>query len=248
MTITRTFQKQIIDQLNYQYLNSDDFDMEIYEKENCPCVLIKYRYEEIYFYLITIDNGGGYSIERSPGEVSIKVTYKIKSLSNLPSDIQDWLYHLEKEISASPVVRNFFNMKLEIDNQLADIEEMISGEEEKYFSRLESEELLKKLNNLEGMFLKHLEKEHQDTDKLQVELEKFKKEVEFLKNQLEFNTRKNWILAFSAKFLRWGKNNPKTIKAIGGMVNEFLPENGPKNVVNDLIEIALINESNLNED
>ncbi len=245
MSITKTFQREIISQLNYEYLNCDDFNMVIIDTGFGPKVEIKYRYDEIYYYSFELIEDGSYYVTKSPGEISLNVSYKMSKASNLFPDIKEWLVLLEKEISATPVVRQFFSFKEEIDNQLINIETLINEQEDKYFSRLEAEELVNKLNKLESDFIRQMEKEIEDKERLQAELDIFQKEITFLKNQLDGNTKRNWLKAFSTKALRWGKNNPNTVKAIGGIVREMLPENIKRNIPSELIEV--IPQNNLEE-
>jgi vacuolar-type H+-ATPase subunit I/STV1 len=235
MNINKAFYKEIQDSLNSQYLSTEDFRIDINGERDLQ-VVITYLYNSDYYFHFRVSSGD-INFTRSPGNMLGIESGDTNTKDNLMRFISGWLTNMQKEIIASPGLRELVEHKLKVDKKLSDLEASFKEIGKGEFSKAEVEDINEKLEVLRSEFAARLEEEIDDRTKLQDELRTMNKEIEFLKSQVQTLTKENWAKALFVKALSWRKRNPKALAAIATITRELLPDGVKQHISDDVVEV-----------
>lgn len=217
MTFSKQFREEIATRLNKDEFSAEDFEFEesFYNTTNLK---IKFKYEEKYYFILRFNKErSDFIVEYSPGDVTSVTTIKNCDKYKCLESIWTWLVALQIENKSSISGRQIYNTQLKIKEIEDAINERFSNEDSTFFSKEEGEVLKDKLEQLEELFKEKLENNYSEATKL-------RKEVEFLKVQVENLSKKKWITAFSIKLYNWVNRNPEAAKQIGQAAVALLPQ------------------------
>lgn len=210
MLIRDSVKNKIFDALNFDVFRFEDFTTSITENKSDfidECILIishdKYYFQITFNYLKC-------KMHFSPGNIYIDDSCEVKIdlfMREYENYIHEWLYRVKDDM-LNPIEKRFIDdeinkFKEEIDSKIAEIEDG-------YFTKEEGEELRKRLEQSEKVFL-----ERDTQEDLQSEISKMKKEIEFLKSTVNTLTKKKWIRNAFVKMVNWGQKeeNRKLIES-----------------------------------
>lgn len=212
MMIRATLMKEVFDAISsHKYLKLDDFVIEEYHNKNQePCLLARYRYDENWKFLFHIpDSKSSVSDERSeyywfrctmsPGRESIEETIRAKERIGLLTEIREWVKRLHDDVVSAPIVRRF-------DEQSSAIEELfekITALPEEPLSADDAVEFREALDNVKAELTEQLQKEIADKEVLRQKITELSQDVEFLKNTLETMTKRTWGEVLLVRLNRW---------------------------------------------
>ncbi|MGO4540362.1 hypothetical protein [Paenibacillus sp. 2TAB19] len=240
MSINNTFRKQIEDCLVTPFFDSEDFDIKSHtDAKNTLVVTVVFRTVDAFNIQIVKYKDGTINLSRRPGEITatesgISLTGNMEILS----EIKKWTRLLEDELKALPEIKAIERHKQEVNERMDEVNKALSSIQDSSFTKEEAEQLIKKVERLEDEFIRKLEEQISDQAKLRTELDKFNKEITFLKSQVEVLSKSNWIKTFALKSFNWGKRNPKAVRALGGMAYDLLPQSFRDSVPQEVIDMV----------
>lgn len=241
MSLTKTFLKEIENELNGKHFLSDDFNIKTESYTNYIKLIIRYSYLPQYtFEGFIYTNEEKFDARFNPGTVAIVVKKDNLLRQEFLIAIREWLNNTYSEMTNSPLERKV----KEHDEILKSWQEKIHsmGEEgEHFFTKEEGEELRNKLNELEELLENGI---IQKDENIQQDLDKLHSEVNTLREHLQVLTKKNWLLSFSVRLYTWIKRNPDMTRRVAGFSRELLPEN-VKDIVSQEALDQLLPASNL---
>ncbi|MFF6014137.1 hypothetical protein [Lysinibacillus fusiformis] len=241
MSLTKTFLKEIENELNGKHFLSDDFNIKTESYTNYIKLIIRYSYLPQYMFEGFIyTNEEKFDARFNPGTVAIVVKKDNLLRQEFLIAIREWLNNTYSEMTNSPLERKV----KEHDEILKSWQEKIHsmGEEgEHFFTKEEGEELRNKLNELEELLENGI---IQKDENIQQDLDKLHSEVNTLREHLQVLTKKNWLLSFSVRLYTWIKRNPDMTRRVAGFSRELLPEN-VKDIVSQEALDQLLPASNL---
>lgn len=206
--------------LNYDVFNLEDFTIENNEEPSYETFVFKY--DKYYFYLEFKADYSTCKIEYVPGSVITKETESIKTQDieyQITEIIRDWLKRVKQEISSRPQER-LVDDKLNSLKELLD-EKLKSIDDIEYFTKDESDELKRRLDELEEVLVDSVSK---NAD-LKTEVDKMKKEVRFMKSTVDTLAKKNWLKKTFIKMYQWSqKPDNKEIVKIAFSVLKNIPK------------------------
>ncbi|SMQ75926.1 hypothetical protein SAMN05444673_2570 [Bacillus sp. OV166] len=239
--ISRTFLIEIEKRLTTNSFLSEDFIItsESEEQDNAVSVKIKYLYIPDYYFVVYISgNGSNFEVEYCPGMIIKKEITECKNTYNFYSTLDKWLFNIEKEMQASPIVRKL----MEHEDILKQFQEKIHQMEnaDNYFSTVEQDDYLQRLDKLEEAFTKKLEEDIQENDELSEQIAKLNSEINTLKTQLDALSKKNWFLSLSTRLFTWYKRNPSAARQLAGFTRELLPQEAKDAVSQEALDQLLL--------
>ncbi|MBJ7571420.1 hypothetical protein JG789_09405 [Bacillus halotolerans] len=224
-TLNRSFLTEIRNRLNNQGITSDDFHIIQEQKARRINLTIKYLYDD-YYYNATIEGEGSrISSQYSPGEVVLTQNKHNMNSNDLLDSIEGWVNALRKEIKNTILGRQ----AEETEEKLAELENLVrekfKEDKETFFTRKEANELKEKLSQLEKLYNEAINKNVTNKNQSREEYTKLHDEVELLKEQVEYLSKKKWATALMIKIMNWTSRNPAAAKQIGQeAVKALLPK------------------------
>ncbi|MEK4432005.1 hypothetical protein MHB54_22855 [Paenibacillus sp. FSL M7-0802] len=234
---------EIKNALDYSCFSNEDFILQN-DNDHIASLTIKYRFHTNFSFKLDIYSSSSIKATFSPGSLLDIETIGIRDQEDIVSSIVDWLEAIEKDIGSSPILRKLKDKNSEFQEKLNKLEENINQFNlDSLFTRNESQDISERLDQLEEVFKQKLEEEQKTQETLYQEINKFSKEIDILKKQLDFLTKENWLKSFFTKTFNWGKRNPKTVLAIGKMAYDLLPEEVKTHIPEQLLELEVGDEA-----
>ncbi len=239
MAINSSVKIELLNALNYLCFSSEDF----FFQDNSALftnINLRYRFNDDYLFNLKILKVDSIEIRISPGSLLTEETINTENKKDIFSTIKVWLHCIEKDITASPAIRKLNEQNLKFQENLNNLEEVINKSNlDNHFTRGESKDVIKRLDELEELFKQKLSEEHDNQRNLNSEVKKLTSEISLLKSQLDFLTKGNWLKSLFTKTFNWGKRNPKTALAIGKMAYGLLPEEVKSHIPEQLLELEV---------
>ncbi|QBG56344.1 hypothetical protein D2M30_2014 [Bacillus amyloliquefaciens] len=206
---------------------ADDFEFTTKKPYSDLNVQIKYIYNKDYCFKFVISPiGQPHDIELSPGKIlSLEKIPGAVNYDNLSLKIANWLEFIRNEIGNTVVGRHIKDTQ----EKIAEIEDLIENKfdeaSDTYFTKAEGKELKDKLEELEEMYFSSIEKSEKIQYEIEAEKTKLHEEIELLKDQVQYLTKKKWATALMVKLFNWAARNPQAAKQIGQTaVKTLLPK------------------------
>ncbi|WGV93410.1 hypothetical protein QI003_09160 [Bacillus stercoris] len=206
---------------------ADDFEFTTYEVYPDLNVQIKYIYNKDYYFKFEINpKGQPQDIELSPGRIlSLEKIPGSLTFGDLSLKIGNWLDFIRNEIGNTVVGRHIKDTQ----EKIAEIEDLIENKfdaaSETYFTKAEGKKLKDKLEELEEMYFSSIEKSEKIQYEIEAEKTKLHEEIELLKDQVQYLTKKKWATALMVRLVNWAARNPQAAKQIGqSAVKTLLPK------------------------
>lgn len=228
--LTNQFIKNINDSLsNNSFLDNEDFLIILPTEEQTLRKIIKisYTFDDSYYFKATIDTRLNFKCVFSPGKVMLKQTVDFENEEDYFNEIEEWVDRLEKEFTSSPLAKTVIQNQTNIEELKEKVDELFKEKDlnpDEKFSPEEAQKIESSLEEFKRSIEEKLESEMAEKITLRNEVKKLFGEIEFLKNQVEKLTKKNWFSSFIAKTNKFIKNNPETTKAITQTAKHLLPE------------------------
>lgn len=238
------FLNKIEEALNqYGFLNND-FIMETTKNEEFVTLKITYLYISNFYFLGTIYNGGNqFQAQIAPGGVMREEEYNSMKQSQFFTLIRDWLSNIKNELSAGPIARKMEEhdeILKGFHQKIYDMDKEMDG----FFSKTEGEELKKRLDEFENIYVSRLEEIENASN---TEIRKLKSEIESLRQQVDGLSKRNWFLSFSTRLYMWYQRNPIAARQLAGASRQFLPEEAQTLVSDEVLDqLMLPQETNSN--
>ncbi|KZZ82522.1 hypothetical protein [Bacillus sp. SJS] len=232
--INATFGREIAETLTTDYFISEDFLYESSQMAKMKNFTYKYRYKDIYYFKVFPQDGGTYfDVRMRPGSVMEEQALSKLAKPDLLKAIKGWLHNIKSETENLPFSRQLKKMQTDISDMQDKFDKHIM-EGDNYFSQEEGNELRSRLEQIESRLAETLDESEAD------ELKKLTEDVEGLKALVATLSKKNWLLALSARMYHWGLRNPNTAKQLGRAARELLPQGVKDSLPNDAIDQLLI--------
>jgi hypothetical protein len=234
--IRSELKKNVLDELSsHPYLALEDFNLtEFSNKEKEPCLSVKYRPDETFFFNFHIPKGktkaadesyGRYrfNCSMSPGRESIEESDSLEGRQGLLNELRDWVKRLYEDIVSAPVIRRFEAQSSAIEelrerfNSLPD--EPLTSEDIKQF-RQELDQIKADLTSQ----LKHMTSDKQE---LTHRIDELGRDIQFLKQTLESMTKRQWGEVFYVRVLKWTKRFYLSLRPLAAgtrLFKGFLPD------------------------
>lgn len=221
-TLNRSFLTEIRNRLNNQGITSDDFH--IIQEQKARRINLN-----IYMMIIIttqqLKERALVSSQYSPGEVVLTQNKHNMNSDDLLDSIEGWVNALRKEIKNTILGRQ----AEETEEKLAELENLVrekfKEDKETFFTRKEANELKEKLSQLEKLYNEAINKNVTNKNQSREEYTKLHDEVELLKEQVEYLSKKKWATALMIKIMNWTSRNPAAAKQIGQeAVKALLPK------------------------
>ncbi|WP_437712343.1 hypothetical protein WMF45_42870 [Sorangium sp. So ce448] len=209
--IRATLLKVVHDVLeSHPFFATEDFVVrEFANQSKEPCVSIKYRYDDSFFFSFHVpktktksgDYSGSYmfSCTANPGRESAVETFTAEERSGLIAEIGAWLGRLHEDVVSAPVARQFDEHARSIDLLRERLEKIPSEP----LSREEMSKYVAALDQLKVELVEQLRRETADKDTLKGRIEELGRDVEFLKSTLGSMNKRTWTEAFATRLQRW---------------------------------------------
>lgn len=235
--LSNLFIKNIKDSLSRSYLlDTEDFQIILpEEKQSRKQIKIYYAFDDNYYFKTTISSTLRFNCEFSPGKVMLIQAINFDDEENYFYAIEEWVDRLEKEFTSTPLAKTVIQNQTNIEELKQKVDELFEKKElnpNEQFSSQEAQEMECKLEEFKKLIEEKLETEISEKNSLKNEVNKLFREIEFLKDQMQKLTKKNWFTAFITKTTKFIKNNPETTKAITQTTKHLLPE-GIKEIIPD---------------
>lgn len=246
--LSNLFIKNIKDALSRSsLLDIEDFQIILPEEGNSKKqIKIYYTFDDSYYFNATINSALRFMCEFSPGKIMLTQTINFDNEENYFNAIEDWVDRLEDEFTSTPLAKTVIQNQTNIKELKQKVDELFEDKElnpNEQFSSQEAQEMEFKLEEFKKLIEEKLETEINEKITLKNEVRKLFREIEFLKDQMQKLTKKNWFTAFITKTTKFVKNNPETTKAITQTTKHLLPEgikeiipDDATNIVNTLID------------
>ena len=161
-------------------------------------VLIIYKHEPKYQFEFQIPETSGeggqhiFNCKTSPGVVLTKETFCVRNESNLLSGIKTWVNCVWEELSTQP----FLKSAKMIEENINTVCTKFAGNEAKYFSSEETDEIKTHLERLEQDFKVEIKEEIKEKKEAWQKMGVLSREIENLKKDLHLLTRPSWLNLF----------------------------------------------------
>ncbi|PGR73459.1 hypothetical protein [Bacillus cereus] len=233
---------QFTQNINYalsknQYLDDDDFTILLPQDYSTPMVIqIYYTFNKDYYFKTTISSQLQFRCEFSPGQIMLhQPTISFKDEEEYFMEIENWVNRIQNEFNATPLAKLVIKNQTEVEELKQKVDTLFNQNQldpNEQFTSKEAKEMEQKLEEFKMSIEEKLETELAQNTSLNYKVKKLNEEIEFLKNQMQALTKKNWFTAFSTKMIKFIKNNPETTKAITQTTKHLLPE-GIKEIIPD---------------
>ncbi|MEC1406675.1 hypothetical protein [Bacillus halotolerans] len=232
LDINQTFLMNLREKLEGNGFTADDFKISTSTTLNKNfldelTLQITYIYHNDYcFSFILNPDGEMKDLEISPGKLlsreKINGTF---SYGTLTREITTWVKNLRKEMRNSVVGRQIKETQEKIEEIEKILEEKFEEVSESYFTKAEGQKLKDKLDELEEKYSSAFDKSEELESELKAEKKKLHQEIELLKDQVQYLTKKKWATALMVKLVNWCARNPQAAKQIGqSAVKTLLPK------------------------
>ncbi|MFJ1450512.1 hypothetical protein [Bacillus halotolerans] len=188
---------------------------------------ITYIYQKNYYLSFELNPDGDMkNLEMSPGKfLSHEKTSVTFNYGTLTKEINTWVKNLRNEMGNSVVGRQIKDTQEKIEEIEKLIEEKFEEVSDSYFTKSEGQKLKDKLEELEEKYSSVFDKTEEFELELKAEKKKLHEEIELLKDQVQYLTKKKWVTALMVKLVNWCARNPQAAKQIGqSAVKNLLPK------------------------
>lgn len=229
MDVSQSFLMKLREGLEGNGFTADDFKISTLTKNYVEILTLQitYIYHKDYYFSFKLDPDGRMkNLEISPGKLlSCEKTSGAFTFGTLISELNTWLNNLRNEMGNSVVGRQIKDTQEKIEEIEKIIEEKFEEASESYFTKAEGQKLKEKLDELEEKYSSAFDKSEEYEFKLIAEKEKLHQEIELLKEQVQYLTKKKWATALMVKLVNWCARNPQAAKQIGqSAVKTLLPK------------------------
>lgn len=218
--ISEKFSAEIRELLSGHGFSSEDFLFLFKNEMIGPLkieIMFKYN-QEYYLNAEMVDSGKYFNITYSPGEVMSPETEKNLSKERYLEAISDWISNLREELKSTTIGRIVYENEVKLQNLEAFVKEKFTENGETFFSQEEGYKLKEKLDEFEKMFQEQIENQNTEDKKIH-------EEVQLLKEQIEYLSKRNWTTSIGVKILNWGSRNPHVARKVGRVaLTAILPE------------------------
>ncbi|UQZ41354.1 hypothetical protein C2H91_00135 [Bacillus subtilis] len=231
LDINQSFLMNLREKLEGNGFTADDFNISTSEKLNNNykelTLKITYIYHKDYYLSFNLNTDGEMkSLKLSPGKLlsreKISGTF---TYGTLTTEINTWVKNLRNEMRNSFVGRQIKDTQEKIEEIEKIIEEKFEEASESYFTKAEGQKLKDKLDELEEKYSSAFDKSEELKSELKAEKKKLHQEIELLKDQVQYLTKKKWVTALMVKLVNWCARNPQAAKQIGqSAVKTLLPK------------------------
>ncbi|MGX2962121.1 hypothetical protein JNUCC23_23260 (plasmid) [Peribacillus sp. JNUCC 23] len=226
-TVSKRFLAEIRETLSEQGFSSEDFTISSKNKSNVEIDII-YKYNhEYYFNASMLSTASDIYITYSPGEIMSPETDVDLSKDEYLEAIDNWIIILREELKSTTLGRQVYENEEKLKDLERFIHEKFSDSETTYFSKEEGEKFKARLDEFEKMFQEQIKQQNAEDKKIH-------KEIELLKEQIDYLPKGTWATAIGAKLLNWGYRNPRAVKQVGQVAMKALL---PKELENSLPEL-----------
>jgi len=218
---------------NHPHISRDDFIVTEYtNKSNEPCLGIKYRYvEDFYFnFHVPLRRSSARELTEAywfncsirPGVESVEETLLAEGRDGLTSEIKAWLKRIYEDIISAPAMRELKEHAAAIEQ----ITEKLRVLPDEPLSREDIEALAKGLDALKTELTEEIKKESEDKQQLKRRVDELGKDIEFLKKTLESLSKRQWGELFATRVQRWKQHFSHQLKAGARVFQLLLPDDG----------------------
>jgi hypothetical protein len=251
--VSNSFLKSIYFSLSFNSsFEEDDFSIIIPEGDNHTKELtIKYIFDESYYFKTYINSSLEFRCEFSPGKVMLIQNKNISQMDDYFSEIRSWVSRMEDEFNSTPLARKVIKNQSQVEDLISKVDSLFEEKEldpNEGFSHSEMEDMENKLEEFKALIEEKLAEQINEKESLEKEVKKLFREINFLKQQVQTLTKKNWFAAFLSKTGKFIRNNPETTKAIANTARELLPEeikmsipDGTTDVIDTFLEEQKVN-------
>jgi polyhydroxyalkanoate synthesis regulator phasin len=157
-----------------------------------------------------------------PGPLAYEEKFQFKGEEKIHHKINVWMDNIWEEISANPLLR-------QMEEQQAQIEEIYSqfdDVKDDYFSKSESQELKKRLDDLEEKLKEQIKENTENKEEFDKKVQQLHTDIDTLKQTISSFKKKGWLKNFTGKVFKWTKDseNRKMIEDGYTLIKEFLPD------------------------
>ncbi|MED4523823.1 hypothetical protein P9257_06230 [Bacillus velezensis] len=231
LDINQSFLMNLRERLEGNGFTADDFNISTSEKliNNHKELTLKitYIYHKDYYLSFNLNTDGEMkSLKLSPGKLlSREIIYGTFTYGTLITEINTWVKNIRNEMRNSFVGRQMKDTQEKIEEIEKIIEEKFEEASESYFTKAEGQKLKDKLDELEEKYSSAFDKSEELKSELNAEKKKLHQEIELLKDQVQYLTKKKWVTALMVKLVNWCARNPQAAKQIGqSAVKTLLPK------------------------
>lgn len=237
MTISKSFYKELREHLYSDYLNVDDFKIDLKDGPGNIFVKVTISYLFNDQYKLTFNTGEKMSINFIPGSMTLKEDKVANGKEELLAVIDYWLNNIEEEINAAPGFRFLKKNNDVIMKKIEEVEDSFKDIDSGPFSEDEILEFKEKLEKFRTEFTTKLEEELQDKMNLRSEIKQVNQDIDFLKSQIESLTKENWAKSLFIRTLNWRKRNPKVMGMLAKATREMLPEGVKEHIPDTVVDL-----------
>ncbi|MGN2619624.1 hypothetical protein [Bacillus stercoris] len=219
LDINQSFLMNLRERLEGNGFTADDFQISTSEtlNKNGLTLQITYIYHKDYYLSFFLNHDGEMkNLKLSPGKLLANETRSgIFTYGTLTGEINTWVKNLRSEIRNSVVGRQIKETQEKIEEIEKIMEEKFEEVSESYFTKAEGQKLKEKLDELEEKYSLAFDKSEELESELKAEKKKMHQEIELLKDQVQYLTKKKWATALMVKLVNWCARNPQAAKQIG---------------------------------
>ncbi|MGG1348454.1 hypothetical protein ABE197_17520 [Bacillus subtilis] len=229
LDINQTFLMNLREKLEGNGFTADDFKISTLTNNYLKAITLQitYIYHKDYYFSFELNPDGEMkNLELSPGKLlSREKTSGAFNYGTLSREINTWVKNLRSEMGNSVVGRQIKDTQEKIEEIEKIIDEKFEEVSESYFTKAEGQKLKDKLDELEEKYSSAFDKSEELEFELNAEKEKLHQEIELLKDQVQYLTKKKWATALMVKLVNWCARNPQAAKQIGqSAVKTLLPK------------------------
>jgi hypothetical protein len=219
------------------YFKRGDFILTTNDASHQTDVSIEYRYNPKFSFHAGIgkEKATGFGIgtgafpiglRYSPGELNDTETGAVQNLDGLTAAVSQWTARIKGETSATPEMRAVEEQQ----RLIAELTSELSQVPDEYFSQDEAKEMRLRLEKFEQTLAKNLIENTQDKAELAAKIKALTSDVEMLRENISYLTKKNWASALCTRAFGWLKDpaNQKLLKSGAEVVHNLL-EGGHQN-------------------
>lgn len=201
LDINQSFLIELRDKLEGNGFTADDFKIStsIESTESLDELILQITYiyhKNFYFSFVLNPSGDLKKFEISPGKLlSREKSYGTFADEFLTMEITAWLKRLRREMGNSVVGRQIKDTQEKIEEIEKIMEEKFEEVSESYFTKAEGQKLKDKLDELEEKYSSAFDKSEELESELKAEKKKMHQEIELLKDQVQYLTKKKWATA-----------------------------------------------------
>jgi hypothetical protein len=185
---------------SHLYLELEDFNVnEFINKDQEPCLSIKYRANNRFFFDFHIPKKGVESSTApyfvypfvcsiSPGRESVDESMVVVGRSRLLVEIREWLKNLYADIVSEPAIRQFEAKSAAIEQLRRRLDKL----PDEPLSHADVIQFRKELDRMKIEFSAQLKQATSNKKELTRKVQELSRDIEFLKQTLESMTKRQW--------------------------------------------------------